>query len=85
MGDIVGRKLVIAGFDNRIRLYDIDADKGAQKSHVFIGHTMGIYSMLVIDDGIFTSSSYDGTIRWWNSQVKTCFSYFNVNYFIILV
>lgn len=24
MGDVVGKKLIIAGFDNRIRLYDID-------------------------------------------------------------
>ena len=78
MGEVVGKQLVIAGFDNRIRLYDIHHENGIQKSHVFVGHTMGIYNMLVIDDGIFTTSSYDGTIRWWNTQVKTCFSYFNV-------
>lgn len=32
-----------------------------------------------IDDSIFTTYSYDGTIRWWNAQVKACFSYFNVH------
>lgn len=78
MGDIVGKKLIIGGFDNRVRLYDIHPDTGAQKSHVFIGHTMGIYNMVVIDDGIFTTYSYDGTIRWWNTAVKSCFSFFNV-------
>lgn len=41
---------------------------------------MNIYNMTVIDDGIFTSYSYDGTIRWWNTQVKACFSFFNVNF-----
>jgi hypothetical protein len=40
---------------------------------------MNIYGLTVIDDGIFTSYSYDGTIRWWNTQVKACFSFFNVN------
>jgi len=39
---------------------------------------MNIYNMVVIDDGIFTTYSYDGTIRWWNTQVKNCFSYYNV-------
>ena len=85
MGDIVGKQLIIAGFDNRIRLFDIHYEKGVQKSHVFVGHTMNIYNMVVIDDGIFTTSSYDGTIRWWNTQVKTCFSYFNVNIIFYVV
>ena len=79
MGEIVGSKLIIAGFDNRVRLYDINADTGAVKIHVFIGHTMDIFNMMVIDDGIFTTYSYDGTIRWWNTTAKSCFSYFNVN------
>lgn len=39
---------------------------------------MSIYNLTVIDDSIFTSYSYDGTIRWWNTQVKACFSFFNV-------
>jgi len=77
-GDIVGKKLIIAGFDNRIRIYDVNAETGIQKLHVFVGHVMNIYNMTVIDDGIFTSYSYDGTIRWWNTQVKACFSFFNV-------
>lgn len=77
-GDIVGRKLVVAGFDNRIRIYDVHTESGLQKLHVFVGHVMNIYNLTVIDDGIFTSSSYDGTIRWWNIQVRSCFSFFNV-------
>ena len=39
--------------------------------------------MMVIDDGIFTTYSYDGTIRWWNIPAKSCFSYFNVSINII--
>lgn len=81
MGDVVGKKLIVAGFDNRVRMYDIHPDTGASKSHVFIGHTMSIFNMMVIDDGIFTTYSYDGTIRWWNTTVKACFSYFNVDIF----
>jgi len=81
MGDIVGKQLIIAGFDNRIRLYNIHHENGVQKVHVFLGHTMNIYNMIVLDDGIFTTSSYDGTIRWWNTQMKTCFSYFNFKKF----
>ena len=77
-GDIVGRKLILAGFDNRVRIYDVHSETGIQKSHVFVGHVMNIYNMMVIDDGIFTTYSYDGTIRWWNIQVKACFSFFNV-------
>jgi len=45
---------------------------------VFVGHVQNIYNLMVIDDGIFTSYSYDGTIRWWNTQVRACFSFFNV-------
>ena len=82
MGDIVGRKLIIAGFDNRIRIYDVHSENGIQKTHVFVGHVMNIYNMTVIDDGIFTSHAYDGTIRWWNIQVKACFSFFNVIFFL---
>lgn len=78
MGEVVGNKLIIAGFDNRVRLYDVNAESGAQKLHVFIGHTMDIFNLVTIDDGIFTSYSYDGTIRWWNTTAKNCFSYFNV-------
>lgn len=85
MGQVVGKKLIIAGFDNRIRLYDINPQTGANKSHVFIGHTMGIYNMVAIDDSIFTSCSYDGTIRWWNTAVMSCFSYFNVFFYLSLV
>ena len=85
MGDIVGKQLIIAGFDNRIRLYDVHQENGVLKTHVFVGHTMGIYRMVVLDDGIFTTSSYDGTIRWWNTQVKACFSYFNVILVLIVV
>ena len=77
MGDVVGNKLIVAGFDNRVRIYDIN-DNGATKIHVFIGHTMDIFNMVVIDDGIFTTYSYDGTIRWWNTTARSCFSYFNV-------
>ena len=77
-GDIVGKKLILAGFDNRVRIYEVNSETGIQKLHVFVGHVMGIYSLTVIDDGIFTSYSYDGTIRWWNTQVKACFSFFNV-------
>jgi WD40 repeat protein len=77
-GDIVGKKLIIAGFDNRVRIYDVNSESGIQKLHVFVGHVMNIYNLTVIDDGIFTSYSYDGTIRWWNTQVKACFSFFNV-------
>lgn len=80
MGEIVGSKLIVAGFDNRIRLYEIDPDEGAKKTHVFIGHTLSIYNMVPIDDSIFTTYSFDGTIRWWNTQVKACFSYFNVHF-----
>ena len=79
MGEVVGKQLVIVGFDNRIRLYDVHHENGVQKSHVFVGHTMGIYNISSLDDGIFTTSSYDGTTRWWNAQAKNCFSYFNVN------
>ena len=82
MGEVVGKQLVIVGFDNRIRLYDVHHENGVQKSHVFVGHTMGIYNTVALDDGIFTTSSYDGTIRWWNTQAKSCFSYFNVNYIL---
>ena len=78
MGDVVGKKLIIAGFDNRVRIYDMHPDKGIQKQHVFVGHVQNIYSMVVVDDGIFTTYSYDGTIRWWNTQAKNCFSYYNV-------
>jgi len=39
--------------------------------------------MMVIDDGIFTTYSYDGTIRWWNTQAKSCFSFFNVTLMIL--
>jgi WD40 repeat protein len=78
-GDIVGKKLIIAGFDNRVRIYDVNSETGIQKLHVFVGHVMNIYNLTVIDDGIFTSYSYDGTIRWWNTQVKACFSFFNVD------
>jgi WD40 repeat protein len=77
-GDIVGKKLIVAGFDNRVRIYDINSETGIQKLHVFVGHVMSIYNLTVIDDSIFTSYSYDGTIRWWNTQVKACFSFFNV-------
>lgn len=45
---------------------------------MFIGHVMNIYNMTVIDEGIFATYSYDGTIRWWNTQAKSCFSFFNV-------
>ena len=85
MGDVVGKKLIIAGFDNRIRLYDMHPENGAQKTHVFVGHVMNIYNIVVIDDSIFTSYSLDGTIRWWNTQVKSCFSYFNVIIYYNLV
>jgi WD40 repeat protein len=78
MGDVVGKKLIIAGFDNRVRIYDMHPDTGIQKQHVFVGHVQNIYSMVVVDDGIFTTYSYDGTIRWWNTQAKNCFSYYNV-------
>ena len=78
IGDILGRKLIIAGFDNRVRIYDISSQSGISKHHVFVGHVMNIYNMMVVDDGIFTTYSYDGTIRWWNTQAKTCFSFFNV-------
>lgn len=78
-GDIVGKKLIIAGFDNRVRIYDVNSESGIQKLSVFVGHVMNIYNLTVIDDGIFTSYSYDGTIRWWNTQVKACFSFFNVS------
>lgn len=78
-GDVVGKKLIIAGFDNRIRMYDVNSESGIQKLHVFVGHVMNIYGLTVVDDGIFTSCSYDGTIRWWNTQVKACFSFFNVS------
>ena len=74
----MGRKLILAGFDNRVRIYDVHSETGIQKIHVFVGHVMNIYNMMVIDDGIFTTYSYDGTIRWWNIQVKACFSFFNV-------
>ncbi len=77
-GDIVGKKLIVAGFDNRVRIYDVNSETGIQKLHVFVGHVMSIYNLTVIDDSIFTSYSYDGTIRWWNTQVKACFSFFNV-------
>lgn len=77
-GEIVGKKLIISGFDNRVRIYDVHSENGIQKLHVFVGHVMNIYNMVVIDDGIFTTYSYDGTIRWWNTQVKSCFSFFNV-------
>ena len=80
-GDIVGRKLILAGFDNRVRIYDVHSQTGIQKLHVFVGHVMNIYNMVVLDDGIFTTYSYDGTIRWWNIQVKACFSFFNVLFF----
>ena len=82
-GDIVGRKLIIAGFDNRIRIYDVHSETGIQKTHVFVGHVMNIYNLSVIDDGIFASYAYDGTIRWWNIQVKACFSFFNVPLFLL--
>jgi WD40 repeat protein len=85
MGDIVGKKLIIAGFDNRVRIYDVHPDNGIQKLHVFIGHVQNIYNMQVIDDSIFTSYSYDGTIRWWNIQAKNCFSYYNVIIFIYII
>lgn len=77
-GDVVGKKLIVAGFDNRVRMYEVNAESGLVKLHVFVGHVMSIYNLTVIDDGIFTSYSYDGTIRWWNTQVKACFSFFNV-------
>lgn len=80
MGDIVGKKLIIAGFDNRVRIYDMHPDNGITKQHVFVGHVQNIYNMAVIDDGIFTTYSYDGTIRWWSSQAKNCFSYYNVRF-----
>lgn len=83
MGDIVGKKLIIAGFDNRVRIYDMDPDNGITKQHVFVGHVQNIYNMAVIDDGIFTTYSYDGTIRWWSAQAKNCFSYYNVNIYFI--
>nr|BAJ97908.1 predicted protein [Hordeum vulgare subsp. vulgare] len=76
-GDVVGKKLIVAGFDNRVRMYEVNAESGLVKLHVFVGHVMSIYNLTVIDDGIFTSYSYDGTIRWWNTQVKACFSFFN--------
>jgi len=77
MGDVVGKRLIIAGFDNRVRIYDMHPDNGIQKQHVFVGHVQNIYNMAVIDDGIFTTYSYDGTIRWWSAQAKNCFSYYN--------
>ena len=77
---MVGRKLILAGFDNRVRIYDVHSETGLQKLHVFVGHVMNIYNLNVIDDGIFASYSYDGTIRWWNVQVRACFSFFNVKY-----
>ena len=85
MGDVVGKKLIIAGFDNRVRLYDMHPENGVQKTNVFTGHVMNIYNMVVIDDAIFTTHSYDGTVRWWNVQAKSCFSYFNVSFRINLV
>ena len=81
MGDIVGKKLIIAGFDNRVRIFDMNPDSGIQKQHVFVGHVQNIYKMVVVDDGIFTTYSYDGTIRWWSVQAKNCFSYYNVLFF----
>ena len=77
-GDVVGKKLIVAGFDNRVRLYEVNSESGLHKLNVFVGHVMDIYNLVVVDDGIFTSYSYDGTVRWWNVQVKSCFSFFNV-------
>lgn len=85
MGDVVGKKLIIAGFDNRVRIFDMHPDNGIQKQHVFVGHVQNIYNMAVIDDGIFTTYSYDGTIRWWSAQAKNCFSYYNVIFLIYKV
>ena len=82
MGDVVGKKLIIAGFDNRVRIYDMHPDNGIQKQHVFVGHVQNIYKMTVIDDGIFMTYSYDGTIRWWSVQAKNCFSYYNVHFYL---
>jgi len=82
MGDVVGKKLIIAGFDNRVRIYDMHPENGIQKQHVFVGHVQNIYNMVVIDDGVFTTYSYDGTIRWWNTQAKNCFSYYNVCFYL---
>ena len=75
---MVGKKLIVAGFDNRVRLYEVNSESGLHKLNVFVGHVMDIYNLVVVDDGIFTSYSYDGTVRWWNVQVKSCFSFFNV-------
>ncbi len=77
----MGKKLIIAGFDNRIRLFDLHAENGLQKLHVFVGHVQSINYIQVIDDGIFVTCSYDGSVRWWNTQAKNCFSYYNVIYF----
>lgn len=77
IGEIVGIKLVLAGNDNRIRLYEVN-DEGLKQLWMFIGHTMPVYRLTVIDDGIFTSYSYDGTVRWWNVPAKVCFNYFHV-------
>lgn len=71
----------MTSFDNKLRLYEVN-DDGLKKLHVFSGHTMPIYRLSVIDDGIFISYSYDGTIRWWNVQAKTCFNYYHVNIYI---
>lgn len=50
---------------------------------MFIGHVQGINKIDVIDDGIFVSGSYDGSVRWWSTQAKNCFSYYNVIYLLV--
>lgn len=84
LGKVIGNKLLLTGRDNRVRLYEVNFE-GLKQVFVFIGHVMPIYRITVIDDGIFASYSYDGTVRWWSVPAKLCFNYFHVLIVINLV
>ena len=55
-----------SGSDDRtIRLWDT---KTGQSIKVLNGHTSGVYSLTVLQDGTLAGGSGDGTIRLWDTR-----------------
>eukprot|EP00761_Pharyngomonas_kirbyi_P010238 gb/GECH01010257.1/.p1 GENE.gb/GECH01010257.1/~~gb/GECH01010257.1/.p1 ORF type:complete len:667 (+),score=153.28 gb/GECH01010257.1/:1-2001(+) len=66
-----GNTICSGSDDHSIRVWDMES--GAQK-HQLSGHTMKIFGLKVLEQGVFLSGSLDKTIRLWNINSDTDFS-----------